>query len=85
MPALRKQVGGHRPNVLETVKGTLPAHIRIYQKAGQYEDATHIYRVADLEAVSAGQMGALLALKFIGKGGQHAGETDSGTSEKRQA
>jgi len=41
-------------NVLETVKGTLPAHIKIYQKAGQYEDATHIYRVADLEAVSAG-------------------------------
>lgn len=40
-------------NVLDAAKGTLPAHIRIYQKAGQAEDATHIYRVEGLEPVKA--------------------------------
>ena len=40
-------------NVLDAAKGTLPAHIKVYQKAGQVEDANRIYRVDDLEPVKA--------------------------------
>ncbi len=40
-------------NVLDAPKGTLPAHIRVYQKAGQVEDMDRIYRVDGLEPVKA--------------------------------